>query len=247
MQEKDKEKEKKKQDSDLILFEVDINHPCWVCDVTERNLDASITSTPSGIVGNSIINVLDLKSPTPKDDIEFIKKHPLVQKVEILMIRPNGAMLKVYSSYKAMTLKILHESNVSLLESPITQKGVDSEILLAHSYKDLATLIGRWKEQTGYDVKLKSKRYLKPDDNISLDGFRTSGFFDLKSAKELLTPRQLEIFRLACDYGYYEMPKKVTIDELAERTDISPSTLAEHLRKAEARVLPIFWKVLRKI
>ncbi len=72
MENKGKEKEKKSQ-SDLILFEVDINHPCWVCDVTERNRDASITTTPSGIVGDSIINVLDLRSPTPKDDIEFIK------------------------------------------------------------------------------------------------------------------------------------------------------------------------------
>ncbi|MEW5997097.1 MAG: helix-turn-helix domain-containing protein [Candidatus Micrarchaeota archaeon] len=231
-----------------VIFEVDINHLCWFVDITEKNPDATLVSTMSTVHGDLITNIVQLTSPNPREDIERIKKHPLVKKVEILALAPTSALLSVTSSYKAMTYKILHQTNVKLLESPVTRGGLDSEILLAPSHKDMADLLGLWKEQKGYaEVKLKRKRYLKPEDVRSLSVFRTAGFFDLQSAKELITPKQLEIFQLACDYGYYETPKKISIEELAQRTGLSPSTLAEHLRKAEAKLLPVFWKVLRKL
>jgi len=231
-----------------IIFEVDINHLCWFCDVTEKNPDAVIVSTFSAVRGDYIVNTIQLTSPTPKKDIEFIKRHPLVKKVEVISITPNSALLIVTSNYAAMTYKILHRTNVVLLESPITKGGVDSELLLAPSHKAMTELLGMWREQKDYaDVKIKRKRYLRSEDTVSLNVFRTSGFFDLKGAKELLTEKQFEIFQLACDYGYYDIPKKITIDELAERTGIAPSTLAEHLRKAEAKLLPLFWKILKKM
>jgi predicted DNA binding protein len=233
---------------DHILFEVDIHHLCWFCDLTERNRDTEIVSTMSAVHGNSITNIIQLKSPEPEKDIDFIKRHPLVKNVEILMQQPYGALLKVESSYKAMTYHILHQTDVTLLESPISTDGLDSEILLAKSNKSMDELLSRMKEQEDYsEVKLKKKRYVKPEDAKNMNVFSTSGFFDLKSAKELLSEKQLEVFKLACDYGYYEMPKKITLDQLAERTGISPSTLAEHLRKAETKLLPILGKVLKKI
>ena len=231
-----------------VLFEVDIHHLCWFVDITEKNPDATIVSTLSTIHGDLITNVIQLNSPTPKVDIERMKKHPLVKKVDIITLSPTSALLSVTSSYKAMTYKILHQTNVKLLEAPVTKGGMDSEILLAPSHKEMADLLSLWKEQKDYnEVKLKRKRNLKPEDVKSLSMFRTTGFFDLQSAKELVTPKQLEIFQLACDYGYYDTPKKISIEELADRTGLSPSTLAEHLRKAESKLLPIFWKVLRKL
>lgn len=125
-----------------VIFEVDINHLCWFVDITEKNPDATIVSTMSTVHGDLITNIIQLTSPNPKDDIERIKKHPLVKKVEILALSPNSALLSVTSSYKAMTYKILHQTNVKLLESPITRRGLDSEILLAHSHKEMAELLG---------------------------------------------------------------------------------------------------------
>ncbi|MBU0532345.1 helix-turn-helix domain-containing protein [Candidatus Micrarchaeota archaeon] len=234
--------------SDSVIFEVNVNHLCWFCDVTEKNRDASLVSTISSIHGNNITNIVQLSSPTPKKDINFIKNHQLVKSVEVLMLQPNNALLKVVSSYEAMTYKILHQTNVTLLESPVTTDGIDSEILLADSHKAMNELLSKWKDQKDYyEIKLKKKKYVKPEDAHGLNVFSTSGFFDLKAAKELLSEKQLEVFRLACDYGYYEIPKMVTIEQLAERTGIAPSTLAEHLRKAETKLLPIFWKVLKKM
>lgn len=54
----------------------------------------------------------------------------------------------------------------------------------------------------------------------------------------LLTDQQREILRLAVDRGYYEVPRNVTHQDIAEASGLSQSTVAEHLQKIEARILP---------
>ncbi|WP_276260828.1 helix-turn-helix domain-containing protein [Haloglomus litoreum] len=53
----------------------------------------------------------------------------------------------------------------------------------------------------------------------------------------MLTDRQLEVFRTAVDLGYYEIPRRATHEDIAENLGCAPSTVDEHLRKAESRVL----------
>lgn len=232
---------------ELIFFEVDINHPCWFVDLTEYDSDAQLKALRMlSVKGDNVIYLVELKSPNPRKDIAFIRKHELVKRVEILMLKKDGALMKVTSKYSALTMNILNKSNVALLESPITREGVDKEILLAKNYKDLTKLINAWKEE-GWDVKLKRKKYVSESDVKSFEVFGNSGFFDLSSAKEVLTEKQLEVFSKACDWGYYENPKKITIEELAIKLDLAPATVAEHLRKAEAKLMPMLLKVLRKI
>ncbi|WP_079977471.1 helix-turn-helix domain-containing protein [Halococcus sediminicola] len=52
-----------------------------------------------------------------------------------------------------------------------------------------------------------------------------------------LSARQQEVFTLAQDQGYYEWPRAVSADDLAAKVGISKTTLLEHLRKAEAKLL----------
>ena len=52
-----------------------------------------------------------------------------------------------------------------------------------------------------------------------------------------LTDRQLEVFRTAVESGYYEIPRRATHKEIADSLGCAPSTIDEHLRKAESRVL----------
>lgn len=52
-----------------------------------------------------------------------------------------------------------------------------------------------------------------------------------------LTDRQLEVFRTAVDEGYYDVPRRATHKDIAATLDCAPSTVDEHLRKAESRVV----------
>jgi predicted DNA binding protein len=52
-----------------------------------------------------------------------------------------------------------------------------------------------------------------------------------------LSHQQSRVLRHAFDRGYYEWPRQVTAADLADDLDISKSTVLEHLRKAESKVL----------
>jgi hypothetical protein len=52
-----------------------------------------------------------------------------------------------------------------------------------------------------------------------------------------LSSRQREVFRLARARGYYDHPRRTNADALAEELGVSSSTVHEHLRKAEAKLL----------
>ena len=54
---------------------------------------------------------------------------------------------------------------------------------------------------------------------------------------DALTATQRDVFEHARDEGYYRWPRQVSTRELAADLDISKTTLLEHLRKAEAKLL----------
>lgn len=56
----------------------------------------------------------------------------------------------------------------------------------------------------------------------------------------VLTPRQSEVLRLALASGYFDFPKRVGIEALAQRLGVSKSTVAETLHRAERKVLETF-------
>lgn len=53
----------------------------------------------------------------------------------------------------------------------------------------------------------------------------------------VLTDRQREVLTAANRHGYYEYPRRVSSEKLAERVGISKPVLLQHLRKAEGRIM----------
>lgn len=52
-----------------------------------------------------------------------------------------------------------------------------------------------------------------------------------------LTDRQREVLRLAFEMGYYEVPRIASSEDIADRVSLDPSTVAEHLQRAERNLL----------
>jgi len=65
----------------------------------------------------------------------------------------------------------------------------------------------------------------------------TDAKFSLNSPISRLTEKQQEALSLAFRFGYFDTPRKISSDELAQKLHLSSSTLAVHLRRAERRLL----------
>jgi predicted DNA binding protein len=61
--------------------------------------------------------------------------------------------------------------------------------------------------------------------------------FSPSSPVSSLTDKQREALILAFTLGYFDTPRKISSEELAEKLGIVHSTLAVHLRRAERRLL----------
>jgi predicted DNA binding protein len=70
--------------------------------------------------------------------------------------------------------------------------------------------------------------------------------FDVESIRELdeepagrygLTSDQYEVLAAAADHGYFEVPREVTLAELADELDVSHQALSERLRRAMAALV----------
>lgn len=64
------------------------------------------------------------------------------------------------------------------------------------------------------------------------------GLADTAAAVEVrLTDRQQEVVETAVDMGYYDVPRTASQVDIATELNAAPSTIAEHLRKAESRMM----------
>lgn len=63
---------------------------------------------------------------------------------------------------------------------------------------------------------------------------------DRETRATALTERQAEVLSVARERGYYEIPRRTSVREIADELDCSKSTVADHLRKAEARLVRLY-------
>ena len=73
--------------------------------------------------------------------------------------------------------------------------------------------------------------------DITLDEPTTEDGVDMIDLTSLLTDRQREVLAVATEKGYYDIPRQATNEDIAGELDCSTSTVGEHLRKIESRII----------
>ena len=66
---------------------------------------------------------------------------------------------------------------------------------------------------------------------------RDTFVISLSNLFSALTEKQVKSLLAALDYGYYQIPKKMTAEEIAGKHGVPRTTYEEHLRKAESKIL----------
>ncbi len=232
-------------DETPLIIELEQMHDCISIDTCDklRGLVVKWIKTV-GSDERTVTNIFEVDSSEVKNVIKVMRAHKHIKDVHVLFSGPTTTQLSVRQTRQSSSAPSIAKSGTVWIEPTWSEEGVDKVTMIAPNFKSLKEYIDLVSEK-GYDVKIKSKRLLEGKETLNLETFHTSGFTKMRSASESLTDRQKEVFDLACRYGYYEEPKKVSIEELAQRIGISESTCSELLRKAEKKLLPILNEVLR--
>ncbi|ADQ65961.1 DNA binding protein [Halogeometricum borinquense DSM 11551] len=143
------------------------------------------------------------------------------------------ACLKAHSKHN---IEPYLESNNCLLVPPIRYEGGAKRVrVLASRAEDLTNFYAEITET--YEVHVESKREITAV-------FADQPVVSLQALLPTLSPRQREIFTLAHERGYYEIPRETTTTELAEEVGIQRRTLEHHLRRTEEKLADAFVELL---
>ncbi len=66
------------------------------------------------------------------------------------------------------------------------------------------------------------------------------------SRSRLLTPRQREVFEVATREGYWDVPRRINLTELAQVLGVAKSTLSSQLQRVESSVFHAFTEEIRR-
>lgn len=108
------------------------------------------------------------------------------------------------------------------------QKGIENWVLYSKEQKIVRDLISQI-EGFGNEVNL-----YQSVDVGEVSGSKLSGFAGLSNH---LTPAQKNAFKKALQIGYYDADEDISIKEVANILDRHPTTVWEHLEKAESKIL----------
>jgi predicted DNA binding protein len=147
--------------------------------------------------------------------IEDLRRHEDICKVEISP-SPDGGVLGSVVTKKCVACQALTGSSCFLTSAESIKDGHVQWKLITGEKGSLLNLIKNL-EELGCEVELKKSTKL--------------------TKRAILTERQEEIVRIAFEKGYFEIPKKTTIDELAKLFRVSASTLAEILQRGEKKII----------
>ncbi|HLC31748.1 MAG TPA: helix-turn-helix domain-containing protein [Candidatus Nanoarchaeia archaeon] len=165
---------------------------------------------------------------TEKEQDRFIREINKKKKVKKLKRDHNKIVLLVAEEEKFYEL--LYNPELYFPSPTIVKEGYEYWSIAAWDRTILEELIkemGKWKD------KLHDFTILK----LQKTGLKEVYFPKIKAK---LPEKQKEAFHLALKNGYYQFPRSIDLEQLAQKMHIATSTYHEHLRKAEARLLPFF-------
>ena len=201
-----------------------IKHKDWILDSTVK-YKISATGIPlNSFVRNGkryhtgFINV----NGSVQSKAKFFKSLPNNKKIKQFEIKGNQLFVLVEGEDA-----IAHHFNPALFYV--------RPVLLQQGYEYWE--IGSWDKQLLVDFYTKIKSIAKVE---LLKLKKETPLVFVQQAIPKLTIKQQQALNIALEGGYYSYPRQNSIQALAQITKISRTTLQEHLRKAETKIMRLF-------
>jgi predicted DNA binding protein len=155
--------------------------------------------------------------------LKNIKYHRnILDIIEYNEIKRNIYRVVLKGKYEGSIRKSLFESKAITL-STIIEDGIEKYNLLFLSNSDMEKL----------------RKFLEDKPNVTVLKFKLVDL-NVMNSLQLLTPLEYEIMVRALNKGFFENPRKISLEELSEDFGISKATLNFHIRNALKKILYLF-------
>lgn len=222
---------------------LDLWHPnCWAIQATERNaggiLAHAVYDTPmtGGSTVNGLFTAYGESEAAVESLISSIESSPLTETVRRLQTQFDTRRHRIEAGAVSREFFLEHDPGEMicplLLEHGLVhtapgkiEDGRESwDVRYAGQRTDIEAELATISDQTGAEIHIESVGVVGGD---PVQGRQL----------EQLTRSQRDVFELARERGYYEWPRETSTRALADELDISKTTLLEHLRTAESKLL----------
>lgn len=222
---------------------LDLWHPdCWAIQATERHpggvLAHAVYDTP--VSGSTTVNGLFTAYGGSEAEVEQIvadiESSPLTESLTELHTSFDTRRRRLAAGSVSREFFLEHDPSdmvcPTLLEHGFVHSGPCKiedgreswEVRYVGARSEIPAALESVCEEAGAEIEIES---------IGTDGGGTG----LERRIDSLTTRQREVLDLARERGYYRWPRETSTRELASDLGIAKTTLLEHLRRAEAKLL----------
>ncbi|MEM3832088.1 MAG: helix-turn-helix domain-containing protein [Thermoprotei archaeon] len=202
-----------------------MNPPCpWAIPVIKSRADVKIYSCiyPKDSMGAEAL--VEVKCDNMEDIIRQIHENPSVKNVELFRINENTLYGIIES--KKCTCRIVGLLRYHILKARISNDGKLQITLVIDSKHPLKPLVEKLKKNN-VNVMIKSLYAIEHKNN---DG--------------RITMKQKMIIKYALESGLFDYPRRISVNEIAQKLDLSPSTVSEIIRRGLKRILSDYYKNL---
>ena len=197
------------------------------CDITDRYPDSKVMEWC-----NASIHMYELHSDCEGDldrlegESSFLRDGNLIFKRSRMM-----RLLSTECDCGPVNIStILQDENCWYVQPLIFEGGKAHYRVICQDRDGIRRAVNRM-ENMGYGVELISLK------DFNFVSFPTEVFLSSSSIFSCVTEKQLAALTEAFSRGYFDEPKQVDMDYLAEKAGVSRSTYSEHLRKAESKII----------
>lgn len=205
----------------------------WTQEIQEYNVFGEFLA--STFQNRNYIGLVTLDTDDFDKTIATIEGHNDIEVVEVLerfstdeSVRTAGTLFLRGTLSKFSPLQTLMYEGYLPLGSTTLEDGSECFDLLLENRDDLSDVMDLLDEFGPVHLERVSQdfnRQITPS---------TTEWHELLSS---IPDRQREFLTLALEHGYFEIPRQITLQELAEKMGITKTTASNHLRKAEQQVM----------
>ena len=139
--------------------------------------------------------------------------------------------------YQGSIMQALSHHNLLYIPPVSHREGWEYYRIIGFDSKDIKDLFREFKRRAVFEIlsnKKVTQQSVTDYFTISLGGFFAG-----------LTAKQMGAFLMALDFGYYKVPKRTTLDQIANVNRIPRSTYENHVRKAESKIMQAIGPYIR--